>query len=122
MKNLYNINKFALIITLVLYLTIYLGMYAQIVLGALQVISSILLLFYWERIPNNLQKKTYLYWFTITVYGLCWLLKWNIHGTFQAVLIITGLFVLPMLIAIFFLLLLGRIKSQLLHATQIQKQ
>lgn len=54
MKNLYKINKWLIIITLLLYLTIYLGMIFQMVLGAIQVLMSIYILSNY----NTLNKKT----------------------------------------------------------------
>ena len=40
MKTVFNINKFLVIATTILYLTFYLGLYAQILLGAVQLISA----------------------------------------------------------------------------------
>lgn len=54
MKILFTINRVVLIITITLYLTFILGLYAQIILGIVQVLSSFILITVWK----DLQKST----------------------------------------------------------------
>lgn len=49
MKKIHTINKWAYCITLVLYLTLYLGLIAQIILGAIQIILAIFLLIRYRK-------------------------------------------------------------------------
>ncbi|WP_243471045.1 hypothetical protein [Winogradskyella sp. MH6] len=56
MKRLYNINKWLIIITLLLYLTFYFGFMAQIVLGIAQITMSILILFNYSKLSISLKK------------------------------------------------------------------
>ena len=53
MKIIYYINKIILLLTAILYITIFYGLYAQIVLGFIQVLSSLILLFFWKRINKK---------------------------------------------------------------------
>lgn len=49
MENLYNINKWLIIITLLLYFTFWGGIMAQIVLGAIQIIMSISIMIHFTK-------------------------------------------------------------------------
>jgi hypothetical protein len=105
MKNLYNINKWLIIVTLLLYLTLYLGMIFQIVLGTMQVLMSIYILTKY----NTLEKKTkslFIIYLIATVTTLVLIasgLTLN-NGLFMIHLII------PMLIAFFHLYITYKIK------------
>jgi len=104
MKTIYAVNKITLIITLILYLTIYLGLYAQILLGAVQVLSSFLLLLFWRDLSQIHKKRLVLYWMLIACYGLGWILNWN---NFQdTIYVVIGIIIIPMGIAIYFTRLL----------------
>ncbi|MGV6830846.1 MAG: hypothetical protein ACWA5P_04675 [bacterium] len=109
MKLLYNINKYALVITLVLYLTIFLGLYAQIVLGIIQVLTSLILILAWKEIDKNLRKQLIIYWSISVLYGLFWNLDW--HQSNNTFLVISSLMVFPMSIAIYFFYILNSIKK-----------
>ena len=114
MKILYVINKTILIITALLYLTIYLGLYAQIILGVIQVFSSLTLLFFWKHILKKHKNKVYMYWIIIILYGLAWLIDLkSIESTFFFILTII---IIPMSIAIGFVVLLNRIKNNNLNS------
>ncbi len=73
MRIIHNINKWSFILTMLLYITIYYGMLAQILLGCIQVCLAIILLFHWYKF--NLRKKRHLliYVFIASCYGLFWL-------------------------------------------------
>lgn len=105
MKNLYNVNKWLVIITLLLYLTIYFGMIFQIVLGITQVLMSIYILSKY----NRLEKKTKLLfkiYMTLTITVLSIIGSGVIANTgFIAIYL-----VIPMLLAFFHLYITYQIK------------
>lgn len=105
MKNLYNVNKWLVIITLLLYLTIYFGMIFQIVLGITQVLMSIYILSKY----NGLEKKTKLLfkiYMTLTITVLSIIGSGVIANTgFIAIYL-----VIPMLLAFFHLYITYQIK------------
>lgn len=107
---MYYINKVILIITAILYLTLYLGLYSQIVLGITQVLSSLILLFYWNRIDKKFRIKLYWYWTIITLYGLLWLLDWGNSG--NTFVIVLGIIIAPMSVAIYFFTILNKLKHK----------
>ena len=80
MKTVFNINKFLVIATSILYLTIYLGLYAQILLGAVQLLSALGILFLWKHYNNKQQKHIILYWILTLCYGLGWLIVKDLNG------------------------------------------
>ncbi|WCO00987.1 hypothetical protein [Psychroserpens ponticola] len=112
MKKLYLINKVSLIITFVLYLTIFLGMYAQMVLGALQIISALILFFFWKQLSKNSKEKLYIYWTIVTIYGLCWLMDWKGYNEYFT--IVFGIMIVPMSIATYFVYILKSIKNYMI--------
>lgn len=109
MKKMYNINKFALIITLMLYLTIVFGLYAQIVLGAIQILSSLLLIIFWKKLSKKSKQKLFIYWILVSFYGLCWFSDWvHFNETFT---LIFGIIVVPMSLAGYFFYILKETKT-----------
>lgn len=109
MKKIYTFNKFALIITLVLYTTVILGLYAQIVLGALQIICALILFFHWKKISQKSKEHLIIYWTTVLLYGLCWLIDWSDFN--EEFILIFGIMLLPMSMAGYFLYILNTIKK-----------
>ncbi|WP_347922648.1 hypothetical protein [Pontimicrobium sp. SW4] len=107
MKILYILNKAILIITAILYLTLFLGLYSQIVLGLMQVFTSIILLFYWKKIKQQLRIKLYKYWIIISIYGLLWLIDWN--ASIELYVFVFGVIAIPLCIAVYFLSILNKI-------------
>lgn len=107
MKYIYYTNKIILITTLVLYLTYYLGLYAQIVLGIVQVISALLLLFQWELFTKKIKIKLFYYYSLVIIYGFCWFLDWTLSD--NDVFIILVVMIIPMSIAIYFFSILYKI-------------
>lgn len=109
MKKIYIINKISFIITLVLYLTIVFGLYAQIVLGAIQVLSSLFLIIFWKKISKKSKEKIFIYWILVSIYGVCWFSDWaNFDETFT---IIFGVMIVPMSIATYFFYILKETKT-----------
>ena len=71
------INQIILLITIILYVTIYLGMILQILLGGIQIISALILFRYWKQIPQKIKEYLNIYWVITIVYGICWLFNWD---------------------------------------------
>nr|WP_321224949.1 hypothetical protein [uncultured Psychroserpens sp.] len=111
MKIIYNINKVIFIITLVLYFTVVGGMLSQVILGALQIISAIILLLSWGKFSKKTKEHLSIYWVIIGVYGICWIFwlhNWDTINEFA--IVIATVMVIPMVIATYFLYILNSIK------------
>ncbi|WP_299102765.1 hypothetical protein [uncultured Winogradskyella sp.] len=106
MKTLYQLNKIVLIITLVLYLTFLLGLYAQVVLGAIQLLSAISVTCFWKQLKNHNKKQLLTYWLLVTIYGIGWLIEIDLNDLWWL-----GIIIIPMSIAIYFVWLLNNVKN-----------
>lgn len=106
MKILYNINKIVLIITIVLYLTIIFGLYAQIVLGVIQILTAISLLFLLNSLKKEQKLQLLIYWLLVILYGIRWYIKIDLKDFWWL-----GIIVIPMCIAGYFLYILRHIKN-----------
>jgi len=106
MKKLYEINKWLVITTLLLYLTIYLGMLFQMVLGVAQVIMSIYILTNY----NNLKRETKS---LFTIYLVLTVIVVSIiaSGMITSSGFIIVHLIIPMLIAFFHLYITYKIKE-----------
>ncbi|ARV09233.1 hypothetical protein BTO05_06095 [Winogradskyella sp. PC-19] len=109
MKIIYYLNKFTFYTTLLLYITLFLGLYSQIVLGVLQVISALILFLYWKKFNQKIKEQLYLYWLIAIIYGVCWLFDWK--GFNDSFIMIFGIIILPMSIATYFFYILNKIKN-----------
>lgn len=110
MKTVHLFNKWIYILTLVLYLTIYLGLIAQIILGILQVILAIYLLIRgWKN--TEIKEMLSLYFILISVYFLSsfTLLKYEIGNEIMVYLF--GM-ILPMSIASYFVYITSQIHKK----------
>lgn len=107
---LYGINYGWFFITVVLYITIYLGLFAQIALGGIQVISSFLIIYYWNVLEKREKEKLINYWVVTILYLLAyWFLDWDsFRGLLSIVLCIV---IVPICIAIYFLTILWSVKG-----------
>lgn len=113
MKNLYNINKIAFIITLVLYISVFYGMLFQILLGAIQILSGLYLCFQWKKLFSKQKKHLTIYWAFVGCYSIGWIFslsEWNSYNEF--IYVIIGIMVIPMAIAAYFLFILHSVKNQ----------
>lgn len=106
MTKLYQFNKICLIITGILYLTIVFGLYAQIVLGGIQILSALGLAFFWNKLKSSHKKQFTLYWILVLSYGLGWYLKIDFNNYWWI-----GIILIPMSIAIYFVWFLNNVKS-----------
>ena len=66
------LNRYILGITGILYLTIFYGLYAQIILGGFQLITAFTLLFFWVKLTKKQRERLLKYWVFVAVYGLLW--------------------------------------------------
>lgn len=104
-----GINTTLMILTVLLYVTIYLGLIFQIVLGVYQVITALVMLFYWKSFSKEVKNKLLAYWVVVLLYGSsyiigfltlideCWFVPYAI---------------IPMLIALYFSLFIKDIKKR----------
>ncbi|WP_129749269.1 hypothetical protein [Flavobacterium beibuense] len=108
MRYLHILNRFCFFATLLLYTTIFFGMYAQMVLGPLQLLIAISITYlYFKKIPQNLKNLILYYWlFAITALILAFL-GWN--DAIPDHLIILTVFVIPMMVAAYFVYVTYRI-------------
>lgn len=107
MKNLYVFNKAALITTIILYLTIIFGLYAQIVLGGIQILSALGVSVLWNQLGNQYKKQLLIYWLLVISYAIGWLSRIELGGIGW----VLGIIIIPMSIAIYFVWLLYNIKN-----------
>ncbi len=61
MKNIYSLNKWMIICTIVLYITIVSGIIFQILLGLIQLISCVIYIANWSKIKPSLIPFLYAY-------------------------------------------------------------
>ena len=73
MKNLYLINKWLIIINTVLYITVYLGLIFQILLGAIQVIMAIIIAFNITKLTKRAKRLFQIYSITTITFLLLFL-------------------------------------------------
>ncbi len=66
------LNRFILGTTLMLYVTIFYGLYAQIVLGGFQLITAFVLLFFWMKLKKKQRERLLKYWSFVLLYGVLW--------------------------------------------------
>ena len=103
------INRFFMLTTLVLYLTVFWGLLAQIFLGAFQVLTGLFLLFFLNRIPEKIKKHLMYYWISVLIYGAFYLI--NRFESFEDYWVLSIILV-PMGIAGYFTYILESIKKQ----------
>lgn len=111
MKNIQKINKIALIITLLLYLTYFFGLMAQVVLGVIQVIFALIITIKFFTNSKYARKNFSLYWsFVLIEFLLIYLglICRKISNDFPQILIFS---VFPISIAIYFTIILNKINN-----------
>lgn len=102
MKTLHNINFWATALTLVLYITIYFGMTAQLVLGPLQLIlATIISVSYYKEMDQYHKTMLRYYWIAASLALIMVFIQW-IYDNYNTFTTVTFLFVLPMMIACYF--------------------
>ncbi|UUF14970.1 MULTISPECIES: hypothetical protein [Flavobacterium] len=112
MKTLKKINKIALITTLVLFLTIYLGMLAQILLGIIQVISAIYLTVKVYNKSDYAKRNLSIYWIvTLSELALFYIQHYYFPTSNDAIEW-SLMVIFPMSIAIYFYTILRKIVAE----------
>ena len=102
-----NINRVMILITAILYITIYLGMLFQIVLGIYQVMAAIMILFSFNSFLKKDNIRIIIYWFILVVFAIFWGLGWLDAGHE-----ICPMAIYPMSIAIYFTFFLEKLGTQ----------
>ena len=105
----YRINQVWFVITLGLFITVFLGFLAEIVLGFIQVISSLLIIIQWKDLSKSTRNKLGIYWMVTAGYMLMWLFDWN--SIDNTLLFVVGIGIIPMGIALYFLSILRIIRK-----------
>ncbi|WP_435623280.1 hypothetical protein [Flagellimonas sp.] len=110
MKLLHNINKWSYAITLLLYITIYLGMIAQIVLGIIQVFLAIIMFSRFSKLDSKTRFRLKIYSVLTLLYLLAFVV-WNILDIPSSDSIsLVGIAVPPMALATFFVFITHKAK------------
>ncbi|WP_299258021.1 hypothetical protein [uncultured Aquimarina sp.] len=110
MKTTHNINKWSFIITLLLYLTVYLGLLAQIPLGFIQFILALSILSRWKELNPLSKKLISIYWFLFISY---WLAFYLLNQSFENTYGLIFYAVIPMGIASYFVYTTYQIKKEI---------
>ena len=105
MKTLHYINCFFYLLTLMPYLTViyaFIGMYAQFILGIAQILLAILVLFHKKKLNRIIKKHISNYWIATLTNLLVILILFKTNFTNNETITILFLFIIPMLIASYF--------------------
>lgn len=112
MKAIHFINMAATYLTLALYMLIYFGMMAQIILGPLQLMLAIIIsVNYYRQLDHHHQILIIYYWFASVSALIVAMLIW--FGEFNQAISIIGLFPIPMCVACYFLYVTRTLDSYL---------
>lgn len=119
MKWIDNINKWSFAITLILYITIYWGLIAQIILGGIQLLLSIVLIYNWKNYTKRFKSLLISYWTIVLIYGC---ISYLIHLTnsFDSFFIIT-IIVIPISLASYFVYITHILTHQKEHHLILSK-
>jgi hypothetical protein len=113
MKTLLKFNKIAYYITLVLFITVYLGLLAQILLGIIQLTSATFYTYKFCYKSKHIKNQLSIYWIItlIELSLLCLIFNSNIMSeSFIISLLLYALF--PMGIATYFLITITKITNE----------
>lgn len=102
------LNRFAVVITALLYITVVYGMIAQLFLGIFHIITAIGLLTFWSKLTVKHKRLLLTYWLIVGLYtllvtnGVLFFSTWNW----------IGIIVFPLLIAFYFTYFLESIRTK----------
>ncbi len=122
MKTLKKINKIALLTTLVLFLTVYLGMLAQIPLGIIQVISAIYLTVKMYHKSDYAKRNLSTYWIVTISELVLFYVQHNYFPTSNDAIEWSLMVVFPMSIAIYFYIIMKKIVEEFEYNSEINIQ
>lgn len=113
MRTIQKFNKIAFYTTLVLYLTIYLGLYSQIALGFIQICIALYISLNKIVKSRKLQNQMINYWIYVGLYILLFTFFFNnnlkINHPFLLLIVVI---ITPMSLAIYFNITLNKIVNQ----------
>jgi len=112
MKTIHAINQVATGFTIALYFTVIGGMYAQVILGPLQLLLAAIITYkYYKKLDKYTRRQLNQYWMAATIaLVLAGISLYFIDDFFFLGLIFT-LFVLPMVVAIYFTIVTANINA-----------
>lgn len=103
------LNRFIMGATGMLYLTVFLGLYAQILLGGFQLITALILLFFLSKFSEKQKKMLSIYWGIVLAYGLLWMT--DTFSNWNDIPIVFVLIIIPLSIAVYFTVILESLKK-----------
>ncbi len=109
MKSIYRINNIAYIFTIVLYITVYLGMLMQVLLGGIQILLFFILLFNFDKFTKVIQRHLLAYGMLSAIFLMCFFSSTEFFGQNWIFLIF-----IPMGIATYFTYIVYQLKQQVL--------
>ena len=114
MRIVNKINKVLLLITIILDFTILFGLYAQIILGFIQLCIALYISFNFKRLEKKLKYQIINYWIYVILYFsfFTYILLEEKNVIDNYIIIITTIIIIPMTIAIYFTITLNKITKQ----------
>ena len=114
MKIINKINNALLIITIILDFTIIFGLYAQILLGFIQLCIALYISFHFKILEKKLKYQIINYWIYVFIYfsffTYLFLEEKSIMDNY--IILITTIMILPMTIATYFTIILNKMVKQ----------
>ena len=101
MEKLYNINKWAIIITILLYFTFWGGILAQTILGGIQILMSIYIIFQHHQLVKS-TKLLFISYIILTI-TVCFLFKFMGENNIDEIKLLFSWIIVTMLLAFFHL-------------------
>jgi len=115
MKTLVKVNKVLIIITALMFLTIWtiwLGFLSEIILGGFQLILSLTTSVYWNKMTDNQKKKLSLYWLFVIIWFAGWFLDFG-NLSNEMFFFFLGTIIIPMSLAVYLTLILEDITKNI---------
>ncbi|WP_064967098.1 hypothetical protein [Tenacibaculum ovolyticum] len=106
------INRILIVLTVLSYVTIFIGFVFQTVLGIFQILSAIILSFYYNKIKKDRRLQLIFYWCFVITYGLLWFSSFrDVSNNFFDFILFYVL--IPLSIAGYFTLILEPLKLEI---------
>ncbi|MFY7672569.1 hypothetical protein ACOSP6_15915 [Tenacibaculum sp. MEBiC06402] len=99
-------NRVIFALTLMLYVTVILGVYAQVVLGAYHLLVGFILLFFLKKLSLKPKNGILIYWFVVSIYFVITYTLNKVAKDFPVI----NFMIIPMLIASYFTYILETMK------------
>ena len=114
-NTLRTINTIAFYATLLLYLTVYFGMLAQILLGIIQVLSALVLTYEIENKSAYAKKHLTIYWIVTIIELALFFLEQYVYESSNDAIELSLMIFFPMAIAIYFFIIMRKITDEYEH-------